>query len=189
MSEFVDYANPYDTYPPGFRARRGLNWGVIGLLYAFIPNVSSVYWIFSVMTTQVYLIMYVLMFIAAVRLRRSQPDHPRGYRAPALRTWSWIGGIASVLAILIGFVPPSQFGHTSPVVYGGLILLGFSVEQEKIAVKPPIDAEEIARAIAARAEARKAKNFRESDRIRDELLAKGVVLKDSPTGTTWEVKR
>jgi len=34
MSEFVDYANPRDTYPPGFRARRGLNWGVIGLLYA-----------------------------------------------------------------------------------------------------------------------------------------------------------
>ncbi|HEX3484201.1 MAG TPA: cysteine--tRNA ligase [Micropepsaceae bacterium] len=43
--------------------------------------------------------------------------------------------------------------------------------------------------IAARNEARKAKNFKESDRIRDELLAKGIVLKDGPTGTTWEVKR
>ena len=43
--------------------------------------------------------------------------------------------------------------------------------------------------IAARTEARKAKNFKESDRIRDELLAKGIVLKDSPAGTTWEVKR
>jgi cysteinyl-tRNA synthetase len=44
-------------------------------------------------------------------------------------------------------------------------------------------------AIAARAAARKAKDFKESDRIRDELLAKGIVLKDGPTGTTWEVKR
>ena len=55
-----------------------------------------------------------------------------------------------------------------------------------------IDAEskaEIESLIAARADARKAKNFKESDRIRDELLAKGIVLKDSPTGTTWEVKR
>ncbi len=43
--------------------------------------------------------------------------------------------------------------------------------------------------IAARAEARKAKNFKESDRIRDELLAKGIVLKDGPAGTAWEVKR
>ena len=79
--------------------------------------------------------------------------------------------------------------ETPEAIVGGLILLGFSVEQEKITAKPPIDAEEIARAIADRAEARKAKNFKESDRIRDELLAKGIVLKDSPTGTTWEVKR
>ena len=43
--------------------------------------------------------------------------------------------------------------------------------------------------ITARKAARAAKNFAESDRIRDELLAKGIVLKDSPTGTTWEIKR
>jgi cysteinyl-tRNA synthetase len=43
--------------------------------------------------------------------------------------------------------------------------------------------------IAARNAARKAKNFKEADRIRDELLAMGVVLKDSKDGTTWEVVR
>ena len=37
--------------------------------------------------------------------------------------------------------------------------------------------------------ARAAKNFAESDRIRDELAAMGVVLKDSKEGTTWEVAR
>jgi amino acid transporter len=113
---------------------QGVTTTVIGLLYAFIPSVSSAYWIFSVMTTQIYLIMYVLMFVAAVRLRRDQPNHPRGYRAPALRTWCWIGGLASVLAILIGFVPPSQFGHTSPLVYGLFILLGIVL----IGVAPPL---------------------------------------------------
>ena len=45
------------------------------------------------------------------------------------------------------------------------------------------------RRIAARNAARKAKNFTESDRIRDELAALGVVLKDSKDGTTWEVAR
>ena len=40
--------------------------------------------------------------------------------------------------------------------------------------------------IQARADAKKAKNFAEADRIRNELLAQGIVLKDSPTGTTWE---
>jgi cysteinyl-tRNA synthetase len=43
--------------------------------------------------------------------------------------------------------------------------------------------------IEARTAARKAKNFAESDRIRDELAAMGVVLKDSKDGTTWEIAR
>jgi cysteinyl-tRNA synthetase len=41
--------------------------------------------------------------------------------------------------------------------------------------------------IAERAAAKAGKNFAEADRIRQELLAKGIVLKDSPSGTTWEV--
>jgi cysteinyl-tRNA synthetase len=44
--------------------------------------------------------------------------------------------------------------------------------------------------IAARSAARKAKNWAESDRIRDELAAMGIALKDNKDGTTsWEVKR
>ncbi len=48
--------------------------------------------------------------------------------------------------------------------------------------------EEIRALIQARIDARKAKNFAEADRIRKDLEARGVVLKDSPTGTTWEYK-
>jgi cysteinyl-tRNA synthetase len=40
--------------------------------------------------------------------------------------------------------------------------------------------------IAARAEAKANKNWAEADRIRDELKEKGIVLKDSKQGTTWE---
>jgi cysteinyl-tRNA synthetase len=42
--------------------------------------------------------------------------------------------------------------------------------------------------VAARKAARQAKNFAESDRIRDELLARNVVLEDGPKGTTWRYR-
>jgi cysteinyl-tRNA synthetase len=50
-------------------------------------------------------------------------------------------------------------------------------------------AKKVEEKIVARNAARKAKDWKESDRIRDELAAMGVVLKDSKDGTTWEIAR
>src|SRR4051795_13204558 len=96
---------------------QGLITTVIGLAYALIPDVSSAYWVFSVITTQVYLIMYLLMFVAAIQLRRKDPEHPRGYRAPMLIGMCGTGFAASLAALLVGFVPPSQFGGSNGFVY------------------------------------------------------------------------
>jgi hypothetical protein len=64
-----------------------------------------------------------------MNLRKRQPDHPRGYRAPALGLLCWMGTLSSAAAILIGFVPPSQFANGSGatfvlIVGSGVLLLG-----------------------------------------------------------------
>jgi cysteinyl-tRNA synthetase len=51
--------------------------------------------------------------------------------------------------------------------------------------RPALTDEQIDGLIRRRTDARKAKNFAEADRIRDELADKGVVLEDGPQGTTW----
>ncbi|WKK22293.1 APC family permease [Streptomyces olivoreticuli] len=109
---------------------QGVLTTLIALLYAFIPDVSSAYWIFSVITTQIYLVVYLLMFAAVVRLRTTQPDRPRGFRVPAVRLVAGVGFAASLAAMCIGFVPPDQFGG-GPLwryvltVGGGLLVIGF----------------------------------------------------------------
>ena len=52
-----------------------------------------------------------------------------------------------------------------------------------------VDAKKIDRLVSDRTAARARKDFKESDRIRDELAAMGVVIKDSKEGTTWEIAR
>jgi cysteinyl-tRNA synthetase len=59
--------------------------------------------------------------------------------------------------------------------------------RDKAAKRRGIDEQRVEAAIAARAEARKAKDFARSDALRDELLAIGVAIMDGPEGTTWKV--
>jgi amino acid transporter len=107
---------------------QGILTTVLALLFAFSAAVSNAYWIFMTITTSVYLLMYLSMFVAAYNLRKRQPDHPRGYRAPALGLLCAVGFVSSLAAVLIGFVPPSQldFSATAYVllVGGGVVLLG-----------------------------------------------------------------
>jgi amino acid transporter len=108
---------------------QGIIITLIGLLYSIVPTVSRAYWVFAALATEVYLIMYVLMFIAASNLRRRQPEHERGYRAPALVTICVVGAVSSVAACAVGLLPPSQLGHVSTPIYvlallGGVLLVG-----------------------------------------------------------------
>ena len=62
-----------------------------------------------------------------------------------------------------------------------LTLFGFEKKVEEAG-----DEAEIEAMIAERTAAKKAKNYAEADRIRDELKAKGIILEDTPQGVKWK---
>ncbi len=66
---------------------------------------------------------------------------------------------------------------------------GYLSERDRQRVESRLGIDNLNRIIEERLVARARKDFKESDRIRDELAAMGVVIKDSKEGTTWEIAR
>jgi cysteinyl-tRNA synthetase len=106
----------------------------------------------------------------------------------------------------LALAPSGAPAEAASELYGSLLLLGFdrAVDhvkergvrsdvvksfQEDSAREKGLDPALIDALVAERVAARKAKDFKESDRIRDELAAMGIAIKDSKDGTTWEVAR
>jgi cysteinyl-tRNA synthetase len=77
-------------------------------------------------------------------------------------------------------------GKNDTALAASLQALGFVHRPESAR---SVDKQKVSTLIEARLSARKARDFKEADRIRDELAAMGVVLKDSKDGTTWEIAR
>jgi putative glutamate/gamma-aminobutyrate antiporter len=99
---------------------------VLAVLFIVLPSVQSVYQILSQLTVILYLVMYLLMFAAVIRLRLTQPNRPRPYRIPGGRAGVWVvagvGFVGSVVAMFFSFIPPGQIKVGSPVLYVGLLV-------------------------------------------------------------------
>ncbi len=101
---------------------------ITSFVFLFMPSSSSAFWILSAMSIQIYLVMYVLMFLAAIKLRYSHPHIERPYRIPYHMHGIWfigsLGTISSLFAFAIGFVPPSQLPTGNIFFYEGFLILG-----------------------------------------------------------------
>jgi putative glutamate/gamma-aminobutyrate antiporter len=110
---------------------QGIIVSILSLVFLLMPSVNSAFWILSAMVAQVYLIMYILMFAAAIKLRYKKPDVERAYKIPGGKRGIWIvagtGIVASAFAIIIGFFPPSEFYIGSTFSYLTFLILGIVV--------------------------------------------------------------
>ncbi len=111
--------------PVGLLIAQGVGGTIFALLFLFVPDASTSYWMLSAVTAQIVAVMYALVFAAFIRLRFSQPDRARPYRVPGGRIGMWCVGIVGILActgsLLLGFIPPDQLKTGSPVAYVSLL--------------------------------------------------------------------
>ena len=105
---------------------------VISLVFLCMPTTSSAFWILSATSVQLYLLMYILMFSAMIKLRYSHAHIHRSYKIPFGTKGAWVIGslgiISSVFTFLITFVPPSQLMVGNLYFYetfliGGMLLM------------------------------------------------------------------
>ena len=71
--------------------------------------------------------MYVCMFAAAIRLRRSQPDVERPIRITGLTPIACVGMAAAVSAIVLGLTPPAGYSATPAWVHALIVIVGVAV--------------------------------------------------------------
>jgi len=94
---------------------------IISMLFLYLPDINSSFWIMIVIASQLYIVMYGIMFICAIILRYKKPNTPRPYRIPFKNIGMWttciVGFVTIAFCFFIGFYPPSQVSIGSPLFY------------------------------------------------------------------------
>lgn len=110
---------------------QGIIVSVLALALAVLPSVQSAYQILGQMATIIILVMYLIMYIAALRLRYTQPNKHRPFQIPGGTSGLWVVGSVGVLgaagAGILSFVPPQQIATGTPAIYVGILLLGCAI--------------------------------------------------------------
>ena len=105
---------------------------VLALIIFMMPNINSAFWIITVLTAQFAMIMYAMIFAAALKLRYSQPNVKRAYQVPGGKLGMWlvggIGIITCLFSFVISFIPPVSHNTGEMLIFqgyliGGLVLL------------------------------------------------------------------
>lgn len=104
---------------------------LLSTLFLFMPSVNGSYWLLTALAAQLYMLMYLIMFIAAIKLRLSAPHHPRPFRIAGgfagMAIVAGIGIIGTVTTLLVSFIPPEGINIGSSSRYELLLTFGLAL--------------------------------------------------------------
>ena len=100
----------------------------LSTLFLFMPSVNGSYWLLTAMAAQLYMLMYILMFLAAIKLRISQPQVHRVFRIPGglfgLMFVALIGLLGTLVTLVVSFMPPNGIDVGSLIHYELTLIIG-----------------------------------------------------------------
>jgi amino acid transporter len=103
----------------------------ICLAFLLTPSISGSYWLLTALNIQLYMIMYVMMFIAALYLRYKYADIHRPFSIPAGKIGMWLvcilGLIGCAITLIVGFIPPAELNVGSIWSYELIFISGIIV--------------------------------------------------------------
>lgn len=80
----------------------------LAVIFVFLPSINQAFWVLIVLTSQLVLIMYILLFASGIRLIKKNSGKFSGVGLGIKRIFCGLGIAASLLAYLLGFYPPEQ---------------------------------------------------------------------------------
>lgn len=114
--------------PVSILLAQALIFSLLSSIFILSDSINAAYWMLSDLSAQMALMVYVIMFAAAIKLRYSKPDHPRGYTIPGGNIVMWlisgIGIVCCVAAMVVGFIPPSQIPMKNVFFFEGFLIGG-----------------------------------------------------------------
>jgi amino acid transporter len=104
---------------------------ILSALFLFMPSVNGSYWLLTALAAQLYMLMYFIMFIAAIKLRLSEPDHPRPFKIPGglfgMLFVAGVGIIGVITTFAVSFMPPEDINVGSLFHYELTLIIGLIV--------------------------------------------------------------
>jgi amino acid transporter len=114
--------------PVGIMIFQAIVISLFSLIFVLVPSVETCFWVLVAISTQVLLVMYILMFISAIILRYRYPNVVRGYRVPlgniGMLGVGGVGIVVCAVCYIIGFIPPDGFGIKNPAMYITIMAVG-----------------------------------------------------------------